>query len=97
MVKWYHRGLWIPYPRFESWLASPCGKNEPPYLMSESVDAEPPSPSLGVVILAAGQGTRMRSPTPKVLHPLAGRPMVGHVAAVARRLTPSLLVVVVSA
>jgi bifunctional UDP-N-acetylglucosamine pyrophosphorylase / glucosamine-1-phosphate N-acetyltransferase len=64
--------------------------------MSESVDAEPPSPSLGVVILAAGQGTRMRSPTPKVLHPLAGRPMVGHVAAVARRLTLSVLVVVVS-
>jgi len=34
---------------------------------------------LGVVILAAGQGTRMRSALPKVLHPLAGRPMLGHV------------------
>lgn len=31
-----------------------------------------------VVILAAGQGTRMRSALPKVLHPLAGRPMIGH-------------------
>ncbi|MCS7177824.1 MAG: bifunctional UDP-N-acetylglucosamine diphosphorylase/glucosamine-1-phosphate N-acetyltransferase GlmU [Anaerolineae bacterium] len=31
---------------------------------------------LGVVILAAGQGTRMRSEVPKVLHPLCGRPMV---------------------
>ena len=29
-----------------------------------------------VVVLAAGQGTRMRSATPKVLHPLAGRPML---------------------
>ncbi len=32
--------------------------------------------ALGVVILAAGQGTRMKSALPKVLHPLAGRPMV---------------------
>ena len=31
------------------------------------------------VILAAGQGTRMRSRVPKVLHPLAGRPMIDHV------------------
>ncbi len=31
------------------------------------------------IVLAAGQGTRMRSRLPKVLHPLAGRPMVGHV------------------
>jgi bifunctional UDP-N-acetylglucosamine pyrophosphorylase/glucosamine-1-phosphate N-acetyltransferase len=35
--------------------------------------------SLGVVVLAAGKGTRMRSARPKVLHPVAGRPMVGHV------------------
>ncbi|QEA38331.1 UDP-N-acetylglucosamine diphosphorylase/glucosamine-1-phosphate N-acetyltransferase [Pistricoccus aurantiacus] len=35
--------------------------------------------SLDVVILAAGQGTRMRSRRPKVLHPLAGKPMVRHV------------------
>lgn len=34
---------------------------------------------LGVVILAAGQGTRMRSALPKVLHPLAGKPMLRHV------------------
>jgi bifunctional UDP-N-acetylglucosamine pyrophosphorylase/glucosamine-1-phosphate N-acetyltransferase len=31
---------------------------------------------LAVVILAAGQGTRMKSNLPKVLHPVAGRPMV---------------------
>lgn len=34
---------------------------------------------LGVVILAAGKGTRMRSALPKVLHPLAGRPILRHV------------------
>ena len=34
---------------------------------------------LHVVILAAGQGTRMKSRLPKVLHPVAGRPMLGHV------------------
>ncbi|HWY23687.1 MAG TPA: NTP transferase domain-containing protein, partial [Nevskia sp.] len=31
------------------------------------------------VILAAGQGTRMKSALPKVLHPVGGRPMLGHV------------------
>ncbi len=36
---------------------------------------------LGAVVLAAGQGTRMRSSLPKVLHPLAGRPMIGWVLA----------------
>jgi bifunctional UDP-N-acetylglucosamine pyrophosphorylase/glucosamine-1-phosphate N-acetyltransferase len=34
--------------------------------------------NIAVVILAAGQGTRMRSKLPKVLHPLTGKPMVGH-------------------
>ncbi|HEY7451835.1 MAG TPA: bifunctional UDP-N-acetylglucosamine diphosphorylase/glucosamine-1-phosphate N-acetyltransferase GlmU [Candidatus Limnocylindria bacterium] len=37
--------------------------------------------SLAAIVLAAGQGTRMRSRLPKVLHPLAGRPMIGHVLA----------------
>ncbi len=35
--------------------------------------------NIGVVVLAAGQGTRMRSALPKVVHPLAGRPMIGWV------------------
>ena len=34
--------------------------------------------NFAVVILAAGQGTRMRSDTNKVLHPIAGRPMLLH-------------------
>ncbi|WP_263263649.1 bifunctional UDP-N-acetylglucosamine diphosphorylase/glucosamine-1-phosphate N-acetyltransferase GlmU [Pseudomonas sp. RIT-PI-S] len=44
--------------------------------------------SLDIVILAAGQGTRMRSALPKVLHPVAGRSMLGHVIHSARQLTP---------
>ena len=42
--------------------------------------------SLHVVILAAGKGTRMRSSLPKVLHPVAGRPMVAHVIETAHSL-----------
>ena len=42
--------------------------------------------SLEIVILAAGQGKRMRSELPKVLHPLAGRPLLAHVLDTARAL-----------
>lgn len=38
------------------------------------------------IVLAAGQGTRMKSALPKVLHPVAGTPMLGHVLAAARQL-----------
>ena len=48
-----------------------------------------------VFILAAGQGTRMKSDIPKVLHTLCGRPLVGHVVANARGLEPRRLAVVV--
>jgi bifunctional UDP-N-acetylglucosamine pyrophosphorylase/glucosamine-1-phosphate N-acetyltransferase len=44
--------------------------------------------SLDVVILAAGQGKRMHSALPKVLHPLAGRPLLAHVIEAARGLAP---------
>jgi len=54
-----------------------------------------PRRPLAVVVLAAGQGTRMRSATPKVLHQLSGRPLVGHVLATARELAPEHVVVVV--
>ncbi len=47
------------------------------------------------VVLAAGQGTRMRSDTPKVLHKIAGRSMLGHVLDVVRGLTPERLALVV--
>jgi bifunctional UDP-N-acetylglucosamine pyrophosphorylase/glucosamine-1-phosphate N-acetyltransferase len=44
---------------------------------------------LAVVILAAGQGKRMKSDLPKVLQPLAGIPLLGHVVSRARTLNPS--------
>ncbi|AOK17974.1 bifunctional N-acetylglucosamine-1-phosphate uridyltransferase/glucosamine-1-phosphate acetyltransferase [Burkholderia cepacia] len=50
---------------------------------------------MNIVILAAGTGKRMRSALPKVLHPLAGRPLLSHVIDTARTLQPSRLVVVV--
>ncbi|MGH4019549.1 MAG: bifunctional UDP-N-acetylglucosamine diphosphorylase/glucosamine-1-phosphate N-acetyltransferase GlmU, partial [Pseudonocardiaceae bacterium] len=48
-----------------------------------------------VIVLAAGEGTRMRSATPKVLHPLAGRPLVEHAVRAAAGIDPEHLVVVV--
>ncbi len=48
---------------------------------------------LTVVILAAGQGTRMKSKLPKVLHPLGGRPLLAHVVDTALQLTPEIKVV----
>jgi bifunctional UDP-N-acetylglucosamine pyrophosphorylase/glucosamine-1-phosphate N-acetyltransferase len=51
--------------------------------------------SLDIVILAAGQGTRMRSALPKVLHPVAGHSMLGHVIHSARQLDPQRIHVVI--
>ncbi|MEV7088384.1 bifunctional UDP-N-acetylglucosamine diphosphorylase/glucosamine-1-phosphate N-acetyltransferase GlmU [Streptomyces sp. NPDC093085] len=48
-----------------------------------------------VIVLAAGEGTRMKSRTPKVLHEVCGRSLVGHVVSAARELDPRELVVVV--
>ena len=54
------------------------------------------SVSVTVVVLAAGKGTRMKSPRPKVLHRLAGRSMIHHVLAVAAELEPKRAVVVLA-
>jgi bifunctional UDP-N-acetylglucosamine pyrophosphorylase/glucosamine-1-phosphate N-acetyltransferase len=51
--------------------------------------------SLSVVILAAGKGTRMKSARPKVLHPLAGRPIVDHVLRTSGELHPDRTVLVI--
>jgi len=48
-----------------------------------------------VIILAAGQGTRMQSKLPKVLHPLAGKPMLGHVIDASRKIDAMAIHVVV--
>jgi N-acetylglucosamine-1-phosphate uridyltransferase (contains nucleotidyltransferase and I-patch acetyltransferase domains) len=52
------------------------------------------TPALDIVILAAGKGTRMRSDLPKVLHPLAGRPLVSHVIRAAQEIEASRICVV---
>ena len=50
--------------------------------------------SLDIVILAAGQGKRMHSACPKVLHPLAGKPLLRHVVDTARSLNAARIVIV---
>ncbi|NMM26656.1 MAG: bifunctional UDP-N-acetylglucosamine diphosphorylase/glucosamine-1-phosphate N-acetyltransferase GlmU [Glaciimonas sp.] len=49
---------------------------------------------MNIVILAAGMGKRMQSALPKVLHPLAGKPLLSHVLDTARQLSPSTLCVI---
>src|SRR5437899_5402668 len=49
---------------------------------------------MNVVILAAGMGKRMQSALPKVLHPLAGKPLLSHVVDTARSLAPARLCVI---
>jgi bifunctional UDP-N-acetylglucosamine pyrophosphorylase/glucosamine-1-phosphate N-acetyltransferase len=49
---------------------------------------------MNVIILAAGMGKRMQSALPKVLHPLAGKPLLSHVIATARALAPQRLCVI---
>ena len=49
---------------------------------------------MNIVILAAGQGKRMHSNLPKVLHPIAGKALAQHVIETARTLAPQKLVVV---
>ena len=50
--------------------------------------------ALEILVLAAGLGKRMRSGLPKVLHPLAGRPLLAHVLDTARELSPRKIIVV---
>jgi bifunctional UDP-N-acetylglucosamine pyrophosphorylase/glucosamine-1-phosphate N-acetyltransferase len=58
-------------------------------------DCVPSARPVAVIVLAAGEGTRMRSAIPKVLHELAGQTMLGHVLKTAGALEPDHLLVVV--
>ncbi len=53
--------------------------------------------NIAAIVLAAGKGTRMNSDLPKVLHPLAGRPMLGYVLETVAGLKPAKIAVVVAA
>ncbi|MCH9019217.1 MAG: bifunctional UDP-N-acetylglucosamine diphosphorylase/glucosamine-1-phosphate N-acetyltransferase GlmU [Proteobacteria bacterium] len=50
---------------------------------------------IAAIVLAAGEATRMKSDTPKVLHPIAGRPMIGHVLDALAALPADRVIVVV--
>ena len=67
--------------------AAACKQTEEPSRVCESPAA--------VIILAAGEGTRMKTPVPKMLHEVCGRAMLGHVIAAVRELRPARLIVVV--
>ncbi|EHJ62548.1 bifunctional UDP-N-acetylglucosamine diphosphorylase/glucosamine-1-phosphate N-acetyltransferase GlmU [Novosphingobium pentaromativorans] len=62
--------------------------------MSAMAEDSSPLAPLAVVVLAAGKGTRMKSNLHKVLHPIAGRPMLEHLMASAAELSPQRQVVV---
>jgi bifunctional UDP-N-acetylglucosamine pyrophosphorylase/glucosamine-1-phosphate N-acetyltransferase len=63
-------------------------------MLNFSIFSTLPNLKMNVVILAAGMGKRMQSALPKVLHPLAGKPLLGHVIDTARALAPSKLCVI---
>src|SRR5437762_13235760 len=52
-------------------------------------------PPFAAIILAAGSGTRMKSATPKVMHPIAGRPMITYPLEALRPLSPAATIVVI--
>ena len=51
--------------------------------------------NLPVIVLAAGGGTRMKSKTRKVLHPIGGRSMIGHVLSAVQAMEPQQIVAVI--
>lgn len=100
MVKWYHRGLWSLYSRFESWSASQdfnaaTALEEFPNVTDQS-DSSPEPLSIAVAVLAAGHGTRMKSDTPKHIHPVGGVPIVKRIIRAAQHINPDHIAVVVS-
>src|SRR3954463_16792861 len=68
---------------------------DPPARPSTSRSRVSPTRPAAVLVLAAGEGKRMRSSTPKVLHEVGGRSLLGHVLAAAADLDPERLLVVV--
>jgi len=67
------------------------------FKVEDAALSKPSNSPLAVMVLAAGQGTRMKSSLHKVLHPVAGRPMLLHLLASVAELAPERQVVVVGA
>jgi bifunctional UDP-N-acetylglucosamine pyrophosphorylase/glucosamine-1-phosphate N-acetyltransferase len=76
-------------------LARPAGNGKQLMAKALGMTAETATAPLAVVVLAAGKGTRMKSDLHKVLHPIAGRPMLEHLLATVAELAPQRQVVVV--
>src|SRR4051794_30809241 len=67
-------GIEPPYPAPKTGVLP---LDAPPRLVARADTTMRRVPAPTVLILAAGEGTRMKSDTPKVLHPICGRPMIG--------------------
>src|SRR5690606_36972197 len=82
-------GAHVWKPQSNDGMAPPMGDS--------AVDQVPAAPRrpLAAVVLAAGKGTRMKSALHKVLHPIAGRPMIEHLLASLAELAPERTVIVV--
>ena len=57
--------------------------------MSKATHHHPRAPKIGIAILAAGKGTRLKSKHPKVLHEVGGKPLLAHVIAAATKVVPA--------
>ena len=111
MVKWYHKGLWSLYSRFESWSASQthcvhAPLETPPIVTTNGTPQTADAAASGkaaaagrktaVLVLAAGHGTRLKSSHPKHLHKVAGIPIVQRVIRAGLGAAPERTVVLVS-
>src|SRR3954467_1598100 len=81
--------------RFDSYPGSSAPGDCVQDMAGESVSEPARNRPTAVVVLAAGSGTRMKSKLMKVLHPVCGRSMIGHVLTAARQVEPAHLVAVV--
>ena len=85
----------MPAPGAGSDAAAQAGATSPqPTKESPYVSPEKSGPA-AVIVLAAGAGTRMKSRTPKILHEIGGRSMVGHALLAARAINPRRVALVV--
>src|SRR3954453_21663794 len=66
-----------------------------PSAFSNSFEPSMSPTACAAIILAAGNGTRMKSAVPKVMHAIAGRPMIGHLLEALQPMSPAAIIVVI--